>query len=68
MTGHQESIGTPVVLDKKLTLNAGDWVTVDRAAWFTYHNPGPDQAVVFVAAWVVEPTGTRCGGGCHGKG
>ncbi len=50
--GHQNDAATPVALDTFVTLNSGDWLTQDRAAWFTYRNPGPDTAVISMAAYV----------------
>ena len=39
-----------------MPLSSGDWVTQDRAAWFTYRNPGPGSAVVSMAALVARLT------------
>jgi hypothetical protein len=55
MMGHQGDAGTPVALDTLVTLNSGDWVTQDSAAWFTYRNPGPGSAVISMAAFVGGP-------------
>ncbi|HEX5992640.1 MAG TPA: hypothetical protein VFY70_08730, partial [Thermomicrobiales bacterium] len=53
-TGHQNDKTTikPVPWDTLVALHSGDWVTQDRAAWFTYRNPGPGAAVVSMAAYV----------------
>jgi hypothetical protein len=50
--GHQNDDATPVALDTFVTLNSGDWLTQDRAAWLTYRNPGPGSAVISMAAYV----------------
>jgi hypothetical protein len=52
--GHQDdaTTGTTVPPDTLVPLHSGDWVTQDRAAWFTYRNPGRDSAVVSMAAYV----------------
>jgi hypothetical protein len=60
--GHQQVVDPQdVPLDELVPLNSGDWVTQDRAAWFTYRNPGPDSAVVSMAAYV-SPIERRSGG------
>jgi len=65
MMGHQgdETTFTDVPLDTLVTLHSGDWVTQDRAASFAYRNPGPDSAVVLVAAFVVPPEDEASSGG-----
>jgi hypothetical protein len=66
-TGFQGDAATSVTPDAVVTLNPGDWVTQDRAVWFTYRNPGPGAAVLIVAA--TEPgSPDKCSGGCHRKG
>jgi hypothetical protein len=55
MMGHQGDAGTTVRPDTLVTLNSGDWVTQDSAAWFTYRNPGPGSAVISMAAFVEGP-------------
>jgi hypothetical protein len=59
MMGHQDDAATftTVPPDTLVPLNSGDWVTQDRAAWFTYRNPGPGSAVVSMAAYVALPLG-----------
>ena len=57
---------TPVPQDELVPLNSGDWVTQDRAAWFTYRNPGPGSAVVTVAAYVAPPTDVDASSGKKG--
>jgi hypothetical protein len=53
--GHQGDAGTTVTPDTLVTLNSGDWLTQDRAAYFTYRNPGPGSAVISMAAFVGGP-------------
>jgi len=65
--GHQDASSQPVPPDQFMPLSSGDWVTQDRAAWFTYRNPGPGSALVSMAALVVE-SDEECSGGCRGKG
>jgi hypothetical protein len=65
--GHQDDSPQPVPPDLFVPLSSGDWVTQDRAAWFTYRNPGPGSALVLMAALVVE-SDEECSGGCRGKG
>jgi hypothetical protein len=67
MTGHQDAATQPVPLDTLVPLHSGDWVTQDRAAWFTYRNPGPGAAVVSMAAYVTLPSGAKPEGS-GGKG
>jgi len=57
MMGHQDDETTfkTVPPDTLVPLNSGDWVTQDRAASFAYRNPGPDSAVVLMAAYAVPP-------------
>jgi hypothetical protein len=64
--GHQDvkTTFTTVPLDTLVPLHSGDWVTLDRAAWFTYRNLGPGSAVVSMAAYVTLPGA----GGSGGKG
>jgi hypothetical protein len=63
MMGHQDAAPQSVPLDTLVPLNSGDWVTQDRAAWFTYRNPGPGSAVVSMAAFVVPDEGPEGSGG-----
>ena len=67
MMGHQDDAATftTVPPDTLVPLNSGDWVTQDRAASFAYRNPGPDSAVVLMAAYAPLP-GEEAGSG--GKG
>lgn len=67
MMGHQDATPQLVPQDQFVPLSSGDWVTQDRAAWFTYRNPGPGSAVVSMAGLVGE-TDEECSGGCRGKG
>jgi hypothetical protein len=62
MMGHQDAAPQPVPLDTLVPLHSGDWVTQDRAAWFTYRNPGPGSAVVLMAAFVVPDPAAGSGG------
>jgi hypothetical protein len=56
MMGHQDAAPQSVPLNTLVPLHSGDWVTQDRAAWFTYRNPGPGAAVVSMAAYVTLPS------------
>ena len=67
--GHQDDTTTFMTIpspgfqwDTLVRLNSGDWVTQDRAAWFTYRNPGPGSAVILMAALVVPDDGDSSGG------
>jgi hypothetical protein len=66
MMGHQDAAPQSVPLDTLVPLSSGDWVTQNRAAWFTYRNPGPGSAVVSMAAFAVPPDDEPEGSG--GKG
>jgi hypothetical protein len=48
-----------------IELGEGGWVTQDRDVWFTYHNPGPDVAVVALAVDEGPDGIGDCGGGCR---
>jgi hypothetical protein len=63
--GHQEDESTfaEVPQDQFVTLHSGDWVSQDRATWFTYRNPGPGSAVISMAGLVAQ-SDEECGGGC----
>jgi hypothetical protein len=66
MMGHQDAAPQSVPLDTLVPLSSGDWVTQNRAAWFSYRNPGPGSAVVSMAAFAVPPDDEPEGSG--GKG
>lgn len=51
-----------------LTLEAGQWVGLDRAGEYSYRNAGSDEAVVIMAASEEDPFGglaRSCKGGCR---
>jgi hypothetical protein len=57
-----------VVSESPTTLASGDWVTIDRAAEYSYRNAGPEPAVVLMAVNEWDPFGNlmrSCKGGCR---
>lgn len=56
-----------VAMDTDVILAAGHWVTQDRGVWYTFRNPGPDEAVVSIASYVFPPWEgpDPCSSGCR---
>jgi hypothetical protein len=54
-----------VPLDTPTTLHATDWLTQDRAVWFSFRNAGAVDAVVSVAMYVVPWDDDPCAGQCR---
>ncbi len=56
------------VSETPTTLASGDWVTIDRAAEYSYRNAGSEPAVVLMAVNEWDPFGNlmrSCKGGCR---
>jgi hypothetical protein len=56
------------ISDTPASLEAGAWISIDRAAEYSYRNAGPDPAVVLMAANEVDPfagLAFSCKGGCR---
>jgi hypothetical protein len=69
IVGASDENGTPIAISgPSITLGAGDWVKLDRAAEYSYRNAGTEPAVVLMAVNEVDPFGgyaRSCKGGCR---
>lgn len=64
--GNPNGATISVPLGAPVTLNEGDWVTVDREAVYAYRNPGKREARIVMATY--ERLGEQengCAGGCR---
>jgi hypothetical protein len=65
VTAMDQDLNQIVVSSMPITLGAGDWVALNRAAEYTYRNAGPDPAVVLMAVDEDDPFARSCKGGCR---
>jgi hypothetical protein len=66
MAGNADGVSVPLPSGAPVTLNAGDWVTVDRdLEAYAYRNPGPSEGKIVMA--IFEKLGPRdgCASGCR---
>jgi hypothetical protein len=58
----------PVALGESVSLHAGDWVTQDRAVWYSFRNSGSEDAIISAAVFAAPPwDDERCQSGCRGR-
>jgi hypothetical protein len=68
VTAFDENLNPITISGTSVLLGPGDWVTLDRAADYTYRNAGTEPAVVLMTVNEVDPFlgfARSCKGGCR---